>query len=79
VKQRARDYDLLKEQVDAFEKRSGIRISEYAGGANLGRAVALVQKIGLDETYRTATGLQAMVADMADRLGSALEDFKKEG
>jgi hypothetical protein len=78
VKQRAREYDLLKEQVDAFEKRSGIRISEYVGGASLGRAVALVQKIGLEETYRTATGLQAMIADMADRLGGALKDFKKE-
>ncbi len=77
ARSRSRDYDALKAQVDAFERRAGIRITEYVGGDELGRAVALVQRLGPEGTYRTATGLHHMIADMAERLGAALEEFRK--
>lgn len=79
ARERSSNYDGLKAQVDAFEKRSGIRISDYVGGDALGRAVALVQKVGVEETYRTVSGLHHMIEDMAGRLGTALGEFKNGG
>ena len=78
ARERTRNYDALKSQVDAFEKRAGIRISEYVGGAELGRAVALVQLIGGEETFRRVSGLHTMITDMGDRLGAALKEFQKK-
>jgi hypothetical protein len=74
---RSAEYRRLKEQVDAFEKVSGIRITEYVGGTELGRAVALVQRIGSDHTYRTVTGLHNSIKDMAETLGKALAVFRE--
>lgn len=77
VERRSREHRALKEQVDAFERASGIRISEYCGGADLGRAVAIVQRIGTENTYRSAMGLHNSIKDMADALGKALQEFRK--
>lgn len=78
ARERTRNYDGLKAQVDAFEKQAGIKISEYVGGDTLGKAVALVQLIGGEETFHRVTGLHNMIKDMGDRLGAALKDFRKE-
>lgn len=79
-RERNRHYELLKEQVDAFERTAGIKINEYVGGRDLGRAVALVQLIGAEETFKRVTGLHNMITEMGGKLGEALKDFrKKEG
>jgi hypothetical protein len=72
-----RHYELLKEQVDAFERNAGIRIGEYVGGKELGRAVALVQLIGEEATFKRVSGLHNMITEMSDRLGVALKDFRR--
>lgn len=79
ARERTSSYDGLKAQVDAFEKKAGIRILDYGGGDALGRAVALVQKVGTEETYRTVSGLQTMIAEMSKRLADALAAFKNGG
>lgn len=76
-RERNRHYELLKEQVDKFERASGVRITEYVGGRELGRAVALVQLIGAEETFKRVSGLHNMITEMGDRLGSALKEFRK--
>lgn len=40
----SRRYEELREQVDAFSRASGITISEYSGGRELGEAVARLQR-----------------------------------
>lgn len=77
ARERTHNYDRLKEQVEAFEKRAGLKISEYVGGDELGRAVALVQLVGGEETFRRVSGLHNMIVDMAGRLGDGLDQFRK--
>ena len=48
----------LAEQVKNFETASGIRIDQYTDGEELGKAVALIKKIGINGGYSIINSLR---------------------
>ena len=73
IKARLQEADSLRLEVDEFEKASGLRISVYPGGKDLGRAVDRLRR--LDSTlagYRAEASKFASSTDQATRAFLAL-------
>ena len=72
----------LKEQVDSFEKASGISISRYIGGKDLGKKVALVTKLqslgGWEGFEKQAKRLSMSLSNSANDIDERIDNIKKK-
>ena len=75
VKQATRDYVNLKSAVEQFESASGLTISGWDGGDRVGRAVAIVKRVGVSESYGAAIELQRITELFSTGLKEALAAF----
>jgi hypothetical protein len=69
VKDRTRRFEELKSAVEEFERESGLEISGWKGGKEIGKAVSIINSIGVDGVYSSARS----IADTARRLANTLE------
>lgn len=67
----AQRLDALRESVDAFEKTSGVKITEYTG-EHIGRAVRIVMEHGLPWFRQRLEGFEGTVARLLDQTRAAL-------
>lgn len=72
IKFRSARYSELQEAVDDFERASGLKISGWNGGADIGKAVAIVKRIGVDSIYSAARGVINQARSLADGLEKEL-------
>jgi hypothetical protein len=76
IASRTRHLEDLKEQVKEFEKASGIKIGErWLGGTDVGKAVKMVMKSGVLNTYGGIQGIRNTVVSTLRELDKALADF----
>lgn len=66
VESRSRDYSRLKKSIEDFEQASGIDISGWKGGRDLGHCAKLVESLGVHSIY-------SMVSTMANNARKFVE------
>lgn len=76
VKRRTSENSKLREDVAAFEEASGIRLTEWYGGKDIGAAVKLVRAIGPAAVYSAARSLAEQATDFAERLRRELDSLQ---
>ncbi|OCC05162.1 hypothetical protein BA190_09615 [Labrys sp. WJW] len=76
VQNRTRAYQKLKEEVDAFEKAAGFRISQGYGwggsGDEMGRLVGAIRTLGIDNAYGGLATTAKRLADFAHGINKQL-------
>lgn len=73
VERRTRRHTELQEAIDTFEKTSGLKIETWCG-ETLGKAVAIVQATGVNETYSNAADLAKRFRSIAATIEKALDE-----
>lgn len=80
VEMRTRAHESLQEKVRAFEEASGLDISiGWQGGGEVGRAVKLVQTIGLTSLYGGVRSISNQARKLAASVDEALASLPAEG
>lgn len=69
IDSRSRAYKELRQAVEDFERESGLKITGWQGGAEIGKAVAVVKRLGVGSVYGAALG----VINQARALANGLE------
>lgn len=71
VERRTQRHKQLTDAVEAFEKSSGVKIETWRG-ADVGKAVAVVEATGIHNTYQNAADLAKRFRNIADAVDKAL-------
>jgi len=66
----------LLNEVKNFETASGVRISSYTDGEELGKAVALIRKIGVTGTYSLINGIRRNMESFLKETSEIIQDDK---
>lgn len=74
----AEKYQSLRESVDAFEAKSGVRINDY-NGETMGEAVAFVAKVGVKSVANSMRSLNVQLRNVLDHLEQAAESIDPQG
>jgi hypothetical protein len=77
TKAKAEEFDRLQKSVREFEEASGIRLSGYSGGKELGLAVALVQRLG--GRYGSLKSVRKAAEDLAKACAVAEGELDHSG
>ena len=71
-----RELASFKRQVDKFEKASGVTISQYGDGEELGQLVALIRKMDPGWTIDEAARVAERLRNMAEEMDKNIEEIK---
>lgn len=73
IESRTRRHAELQKAVEKFEQHAGFKIETW-NGDDLGKAVAVVQSVGVTSTYQNAGDLSRRFRGIADQIDKALID-----
>jgi len=78
VKEHSRQHNDLKSAVEDFERESGLSISGWKGGKKIGKAVSIVEKLGVGSSYGSARQARNLARSFADSMDKILADVGDE-